>query len=97
MNVVIVSGIVVTPIQIDYPNGNMARVRFILRAEYRDQTGVYYDNVNIVVWGGYAETIANQVNQGQKITVHGRLKTTSYQKNNESRVHTEVVVHQIEL
>ncbi|HEY8363281.1 MAG TPA: single-stranded DNA-binding protein [Tissierellaceae bacterium] len=54
------------------------------------------DFINIVVWGKAAENCANYLTKGRLVAVHGRLQTSTYEKDGVRRYTTEVVANQVE-
>lgn len=43
------------------------------------------DYVNVVAWGGLAESVGNQLKKGNRVFVEGRYSTRSYEANDGSR------------
>ena len=54
------------------------------------------DFINIVAWGGLAESVGNQLKKGTRVFVEGRYSTRSYEAQDGSRRYvTEVVANTI--
>ena len=56
------------------------------------------DFINVVAWGGLAESVGNQLKKGTRVFVEGRYSTRSYEAQDGSRRYvTEVVANLIAL
>ncbi len=70
--------------------------RFILAINFKSNGENHAEFVKCVAWEKTAETIGEYCGKGDKILVEGRLHTSKYIKNNETRFSTDVVVGRIE-
>ena len=54
------------------------------------------DFINVVAWGGLAESVGNQLKKGTRVFVEGRYSTRSYETQDGSRRYvTEVIANMI--
>jgi single-strand DNA-binding protein len=57
----------------------------------KDQT----DFINIIAWGKTAKFISDYFEKGRKITVQGKIKTGSYEKDGRKIYTTDIVVKEV--
>lgn len=70
-----------------------------VRRNFKNANGEYEtDFVNIVVWRGQADVLANYTEKGSLIGVQGRIQTRNYENQQGQKVYvTEVVAENIDL
>lgn len=70
-----------------------------VRRNFKNANGEYEtDFVNIVVWRGQADVLANYTKKGSLIGVQGRIQTRNYENQQGQKVYvTEVVAENIDL
>lgn len=67
------------------------------KAEMEQKGQATADFISCIAWGRTAELIANYVKKGQQVGVQGKMQTSSYEKDDGSRVYrTDVMVEKIE-
>lgn len=83
MNIVILAGFVVKEVELKYTSGAepKAYAKFNL-AVAKDIKGSGADFITCTVWGKSAEAFAQYVAKGQKILVHGKWVTGSFEGKN---------------
>ena len=70
--------------------------RFILAINYKSNGEDHAEFVRCECWDKTAELVGEYCGKGDKILVEGRLRTSKYMKNDESRFFTRIVVTHIE-
>ncbi len=67
---------------------------------YKDKSGAWQDKtewVSVVVFGKRAEGLAKLLSKGMAVTVEGKLRTTSYEKDGTKRYSTDVAADTVVL
>ncbi len=67
---------------------------------YKDKSGAWQDKtewVSVVVFGRRAEGLAKLLGKGMPVTVEGKLRTTSYEKDGTKRYSTDVAADTVVL
>lgn len=75
-----------------------ARIRLATTEVYTDKSGQRVDRTEwhtISVWNALAKNVEQYVKKGMQLYVEGRLRTSSYEKNGETRYSTEIVANEI--
>lgn len=75
-----------------------ARIRLATTEVYTDKSGQRVDKTEwhtISVWNALAKNVEQYVKKGMQLYVEGRLRTSSYEKNGETRYSTEIVANEI--
>ena len=85
--------------ELKYTSNNLAKLDVsIATVENRKQDENTPANwVNVEIWQGQAEYIANNANKGDLIIVRGRIKTDSWEKDGVKHNRTYVVAETVEL
>lgn len=99
MNKVFLMGNLTKDPEIRYTQSGKACLRFAIGVTkpVKNQDGKYEaDFFNIVAWEKTAELIARYCAKGSKILIEGRLQTSSYEKNGEKKISTEISAERIE-
>ncbi|XBG80963.1 single-stranded DNA-binding protein [Enterococcus cecorum] len=80
-----------------YTQSGKAVAQFTLAVtrDFKNADGEYdADFINCVMWGKSAETLADRVKKGERISLVGRIQTRNYENNDGQRVYvTEVVAN----
>lgn len=80
-----------------YTQSGKAVAQFTLAVtrDFKNADGEYdADFINCVMWGKPAETLADRVKKGERISLAGRIQTRNYENNDGQRVYvTEVVAN----
>lgn len=80
-----------------YTQSGKAVAQFTLAVtrDFKNADGEYdADFINCVMWGKSAETLADRVKKGERISLAGRIQTRNYENNDGQRVYvTEVVAN----
>lgn len=91
MNQATLIGNVVRDIEYRFTKTGKAVASFTLAINYKSGDRDLVDYVNIVAWGNMAES-CEHVQKGDKLLVHGRINTRSYEtQDGQKRYVTEVV------
>ncbi|HEL0023449.1 single-stranded DNA-binding protein [Streptococcus equi subsp. zooepidemicus] len=75
-------------------------VRFTLAVNRRFKTMTgerEVDFINVVAWGGLAETLASYASKGSLLSLDGELRTRKYDKAGQTHFVTEVLCHSFQL
>lgn len=75
-------------------------VRFTLAVNRRFKTMTgerKVDFINVVAWGGLAETLASYASKGSLLSLDGELRTRKYDKAGQTHFVTEVLCHSFQL
>lgn len=99
MNSVALTGRLGKDPELKYTSNNIAKLDVsIATVENRKQDENTPANwVNVEIWQGQAEYIANNANKGDLIIVRGRIKTDSWEKDGVKHNRTYVVAETVEL
>ena len=77
------------------PQGNsVCTIRIATSEKYKDKNGEWQEATewhNVVLWDWLAERAEKYLRKGNRVYIEGKLKTHSYEKNNEKKYVTEVV------
>lgn len=79
---------------------SVARVRLATSETYTDKNGQSVTNTEwhrLVIWRGLAKVVEQYVKKGQMLYVEGKITTSSYDKNGETRYSTDIVVSELRL
>lgn len=79
---------------------SVLKLRVACNESYLDRNNVRQERtewVRVTIWGRRAEALAKILQKGDAIFVEGRLQTSKYEKDNETRYSTEVVANNIVL
>lgn len=94
MNKVIISGRVVNNIEIF--NEKVGKFTLAVQRDYKNQNGEYEaDFLNCIVFNPTEYQTSNLL-KGVKITVDGKIQTSTYDKGNEKHYSTDIIVNRIE-
>jgi single-strand DNA-binding protein len=63
---------------------------------YRNGEDEHTEWHRIVVWGKSAENCGKYLNKGRGVLVEGRLQTSTYEKDGETRYKTEIVAQNVQ-
>ena len=94
MNSVILMGRLVRDVELKQTSTGKTYCRFSLAVK-KEFTKDEADFINCVAWDKRAEILANYLSKGQRILIQGRLNTSSYETNGETRYSTDVIVDKI--
>ena len=94
MNSVILMGRLVRDVELKQTSTGKTYCRFSLAVK-KEFTKDGADFINCVAWDKRAEILANYLSKGQRILIQGRLNTSSYEANGETRYSTDVIVDKI--
>ncbi len=94
MNSVILMGRLVRDVELKQTSTEKTYCRFSLAVK-KEFTKDGADFINCVAWDKRAEILANYLSKGQRILIQGRLNTSSYEANGETRYSTDVIVDKI--
>lgn len=102
-NKAIIAGNVARDPELRYTVNKRAYTRFSVAVNYRykDPNGEYkesVDYINVVVWGGMAETCAKYLKKGSGVLLEGRIQTSTYEARDGSgkRTSTDINVENIQ-
>ena len=74
-------------------------LRVAVNERRKDQSGEWTDYVNwvdAVVFGARAESVSRFLNKGSKVSISGRLRYSSWERDGQRRSKLEVIVDEIE-
>ena len=74
-------------------------LRVAVNERRKDQSGEWTDYVNwvdAVVFGARAESVSRFLNKGSKVSISGRLRDSSWERDGQRRSKLEVIVDEIE-
>lgn len=94
MNSVILMGRLIRDIELKKTANGKVYCKFSLAVK-KEFTKDVADFINCVAWDKRAEILANYLSKGQRILIQGRLNTSSYETNGETRYSTDVIVDKI--
>jgi len=99
LNKVILIGNLTADPELKYTSSGTARTKFriAINRQYKDSSGQLQEDptfVPIIAWGNQAENCANYLSKGRQVAVEGRLRIYSFEKTEEVRVKSTVVVAQ---
>ena len=94
MNSVILMGRLVRDVELKQTSTGKTYCRFSLAVK-KEFAKDGADFINCVAWDKRAEILANYLSKGQRILIQGRLNTSSYEANGETRYSTDVIVDKI--
>ena len=97
-NVVVLTGRLTKPAELQYtPNGvAVARFSLAINRPFAEEGQQQADFPNCVVWRKYAESLANYCDKGSLISLVGSIQTRNYEDNSGKKVYvTEVVANDI--
>ena len=94
MNKILLTGNLTKDIELKVAEGgtNIVSCSIAVKGYNKDDV----DFINLKAFGKTAEFMSNYLKKGSKIGVEGRLSVRSYEKNNEKRTFTEVIVDRVE-
>jgi len=98
MNVVVLVGRLVRDPELRYTPNGIAVGSFTLAVDrpFTNQQGEREaDFIDVVVWRGLAETVAQHLQKGRLVTVHGRLQIRAYEHEGQRRKAAEVVANEV--
>ncbi len=100
VNKVILVGHVGKDPEVRYFDSGNANAKFSLATSetYKDKNGQKVDSTewhNVVVWGKLAEIVEKYVRKGKLLYIEGRIKTRSYDQDNQKKYITEIVADQM--
>ena len=100
VNKVILVGHVGKDPEVRYFDSGNANAKFSLATSetYKDKSGQKVDSTewhNVVVWGKLAEIVEKYVRKGKLLYIEGRIKTRSYDQDNQKKYITEIVADQM--
>ena len=95
MNHVLLTGRLVKDPELKYSQTGKAFSKFTI-AVNREFNREEVDFINCTAWENTAEIIAEYLQKGRKIVLHGRLRVNSYEQDGEIRWSTEVAVDRFE-
>jgi len=102
VNKVILVGNVGKDPEIQYVKEDVPVARFTLATNetYRTKQGDKITNTewhNIVAWRGLAKIVEQWVKKGNQLYIEGKITTRSYEKDNQTKYFTEIVVNNLEM
>lgn len=82
--------------EVRHLEGGVAVARFPIATSesFKDKAGNKQERTewhNIVVWRGLAEVAEKYLKKGQSVYIEGKIRTTSYEKDGQTRYNTEIV------
>lgn len=99
INAVTVAGNVTRDLDVRFGQSGTAVCKMTIAAGYRRKQGDgWVDDVEFIrcaVFGRQAENCAQYLSKGSEVIVQGRLQTSTYEKNGETRYSTEVVADRV--
>lgn len=100
MNKVILLGNLCRNIEPRYTTSDKKVVKNVLgvRDDYKDKDGNYTSQfINVCFWGRNADFIEKYASVGSQLLVEGRLEVRKYEKDNETKYISEVVVEKVKI
>lgn len=102
MNLAIIAGTLGRDAEIKYTQQGTALVRFSLATNFKRKSGEEWIEETewhrCILWGKRGEALAPHLLKGGKVTIQGRLKTSSYtDKAGVEKYSTEIIVNDITL
>lgn len=102
LNIVILAGNVCADPELRTTQGGQSilNLRLATNDSYKDRDGAWQDTVeyhNVALWGPRADALSKFVVKGSSLTVHGKLKTSSWEKDGIKRFKTEIIANEIVL
>lgn len=95
MNKVILIGRTTRDIELRYITDGTAVASFTIaidRPKKKDGSDNGADFINIISWGGQAETISKYVSKGDLIAVDGKLQTRNYENKDGKKIYVMEVI-----
>ena len=100
MNLVVLSGRLSTEPSLKYLEGSgfaISKFNLVVQKEYYKNDDDKVEFFNIECWNKLAESVANNLDKGRKILVHGYLKQNIWSdENNKTHKNTSIVAKRIE-
>lgn len=91
MNKAVVAGNLTRDPDLRYTPNNKAVCNFTIASNYKYKDREETTFIDVVAWGGAAETISQFLSKGNKILVDGRLKMDKWEgKNGEKRTRIKI-------
>ena len=100
MNKVILLGNLCRDIEKRYTTSNKLVIQNVLavKNDYKESDGSYKSQfINITLWEHNAEYLSNYANKGSQLLIEGRLTTRNYEKDNQVKYITEVIVENVKI
>lgn len=75
---------------------NKLTINLAVQRSFKNENGIYEtDYIRCILWNSIAVHASEYCRKGDLVGIKGRLQTTSYEKDNETKYITEVIVEKI--
>lgn len=101
MNLAIIAGALGRDAELKYIQSGTGLLRFTVATSFKRKQGEDWIEETewhrCTLWGKRGEALAPHLTKGTKVTIQGRLKTSSYEKNGVTMYSTEIIVNDLTL